>query len=142
MKELSLEQMMEFLSNSRKGYLYTSLLVYSLILGAILFCCFLIEYFLLSDGSSIFLKYLKGSFVFVYLILVCYQLYKFKFGVKNQFPGYKFGIYIAYYQCTKCESLYGGIFGKGPLKKKIYNESCIHNWQAMYGTEFEEKIGD
>lgn len=134
MTEPSVDEMMLYLIKGKKKVLYLSLIASGLILGAIYILSLIVKKYLFSFESGNVLKILLVT----YLILISYLLYRFKFGKKNQMPYYG-GIYVAYYKCTKCESLCGGIFGKGPTQKKIIDEECIHKWNALSKDRFDEK---
>lgn len=134
MTEPSIEEMMFYLINGKKWALYLSLITYSLIFGGILIISLLVKNYLFQFQYSTIFKIV----LVVFLILVSYRLYTHNHGIKNKTPYYG-GIHVAYYECTKCESLYGGIFGKGPTQKSITDKECIHSWNALTGDNFNEK---
>ena len=45
-----------------------------------------------------------------------------------------------YYECSKCESLHGGIYGKGPTEsfKARGAEDCYHSWSKIERSEFQQ----
>ena len=49
-----------------------------------------------------------------------------------------------YYACEKCDSLHGGIYGKGPLANYATKEapSCWHDWKPVSKTEFQTKAAE
>ncbi|TGK30028.1 hypothetical protein EHQ05_03445 [Leptospira yasudae] len=51
-------------------------------------------------------------------------------------------IAVEYYQCDKCKSYIGGIFGKGPLfrYKSEQAKRCIHSWEEIDADLFQQKI--
>lgn len=51
-------------------------------------------------------------------------------------------IEMAFFQCEKCRSLEGGIYGKGPFKslRSPDAKTCVHDWQAIDKAEFK-KLG-
>lgn len=134
MTESNVEEMMLYLKNGKKWALYISLVIYTIIFGILLIISFIIKNYLIQSQYRTFFKIL----LVIYLILISYRLYKYNYGVKNQMPYYG-GIYVAYYQCTKCKSLCGGIFGKGPTEKSIIDKECIHQWNAITKDRFDEK---
>ena len=134
MTEPSVDEMMNYLIRGKKSALYLSLIIYSLVFVGILIICFTISIYLFTLQ---FIDIFYMSFV-LYLLFVSVKLYKYKCGIKNQIPYYG-GIYVAYYECTKCKSVYGGIFGKGPTQKSIIDKECIHKWIALPKDNFDEK---
>lgn len=48
-------------------------------------------------------------------------------------------IEMAFFKCEKCQSLEGGIYGKGPFKSmhSLDAKSCVHNWQIVNMVEFK-----
>lgn len=48
----------------------------------------------------------------------------------------------AYFKCEKCDSIQGGIYGKGPVKLLDSDkaQTCFHKWQRIDRTEFK-KLG-
>ncbi|WP_156781881.1 hypothetical protein [Leptospira tipperaryensis] len=51
-------------------------------------------------------------------------------------------IAVEFFECQKCNSYIGGIFGKGPLLKyKSENaKQCIHHWEKTTASKFEEEV--
>jgi hypothetical protein len=51
----------------------------------------------------------------------------------------KGAIYEGYHTCPKCDSLEGGIFGKGPIRefRSEAAERCIHDWQMVSRLRFQ-----
>ena len=45
----------------------------------------------------------------------------------------------AFFSCSKCGSLRGGIFGKGPTKRfqAATASHCVHDWQRVSHDEFK-----
>ena len=58
----------------------------------------------------------------------------------NRKPKSEYIIYVGYYKCEKCQSLEGGIYGKGPMKILHSKKSnwCIHKWKEINIKEFNE----
>lgn len=134
MTEPSMDEMMLYLINGKKSALLISLIIYSIIFGGILIISLIVKkYFLQFQFSNIF-----KILLVIYLIVISHKIYNYKYGIKNQMPYYG-GIYVAYYECVKCKSLCGGIFGKGPTQKSIMDKECIHDWNALTKDRFDEK---
>ncbi|MBM9579561.1 hypothetical protein JWG45_20660 [Leptospira sp. 201903070] len=51
-------------------------------------------------------------------------------------------ITVEFYECEKCNSYVGGIFGKGPLLKYKSESAkrCIHHWEKTTASRFEEEV--
>jgi hypothetical protein len=49
----------------------------------------------------------------------------------------------AYFYCEKCDSLIGGVFGKGPVKHfdGPNKRKCVHTWKKITKTEFKALSG-
>ena len=63
------------------------------------------------------------------------------FSKYNRPPEHKM-IEMAFFKCEKCQSIEGGIYGKGPFKS-LHSEKaehCIHNWIRIEKEEFK-KLG-
>lgn len=77
--------------------------------------------------------------LFAYIICIYRSWHAYRHKAPNENPWHG-GIYRAYYECPKCGSLHGGIYGKGPTKAHITDKACIHDWQAIYSTDFILKL--
>jgi len=49
-----------------------------------------------------------------------------------------------YYACAKCDSLHGGIYGKGPLANfaTANAATCWHEWQQIPKAEFQKRAAE
>lgn len=142
MTESSVGEMMTCLREEKNAFLFMTLTVYTLFFVGLLIVALLVKNYVFQFHYGSIFKIL----LVIYLITVSYKLYEHKFGVKNHIPYYgatpSCGLmYVAYYECTKCESLYGGFLGKGPIKQSIIDEECIHSWDALRKEKFNEKYG-
>ncbi|MEN7547189.1 hypothetical protein AAG747_04675 [Rapidithrix thailandica] len=127
MTEPSLEEMMRYMNEGKIQMLYLSLIIYSLLFG--ITCLIILRKYFVPDSYTIFPKAILALCIVGYLFFVSYRLYTYKYG-KNQSP-WGGGIYLAYYECIKCKSLHGGIYGKGPTKSVIFDKKSIHKWKAL-----------
>ncbi|MDB9954382.1 hypothetical protein OAD49_02350 [Flavobacteriaceae bacterium] len=93
------------------------------------------KYFI-PESHKVFIRITLILFSIVYLFFIGNRLYGYKFA-KNQSP-FGGGIYIAYYECLKCESLHGGIYGKGPTESMILDKECVHKWNAIEKKTFDK----
>jgi hypothetical protein len=141
MNEANLEQMMNFMLEGKKQSFFISIILYLVIFLILSLIIFVIDRFIIKTNNLKIFNICIKSFLLIYIFLIGYQLYVYKHGVKNQGPWYG-GIYEAYYECIKCKSLSGGIFGKGPTDRFIFDVKCIHDWQAIYLEDYKEKISD
>lgn len=134
MTEPSVNQMMDYLKGRKRSALLLTLMVYSLI-----FAVMLVIFYVFKD-HLFGLQFIHAALLLsiLFLLIVGRKLYIYNYGAKNQTPYYG-GIYVAYYKCTKCESLFGGIFGKGPTQKSIIDMTCRHDWHALTKDSFDEK---
>lgn len=51
-------------------------------------------------------------------------------------------IAVHYYRCTRCDSLAGGISGKGPWKSRhaAQAKQCRHAWQSISAESFQARF--
>lgn len=140
MSEPTLEQMMQYMIQSKKESFYLVIIILTLILVFGLLILFLIRHFLIrSIVLSSIIRVVAILSIVVYSLNVHAAFRRYKKGYVNRSPWYG-GIYEGYYECSKCKSLHGGIFGKGPTKHRTVDTECIHDWQAIYKQEFCKKI--
>ena len=144
MDNVSLEKMMQAMEMSKKwAFEFSVVFSTALLLAAMLIV-------LLMNGLGIYFFKIKGFKIFricFAVLLVCYifllgmHWHYFKYGHRrvNRMP-WRAGIFEGYYECAKCKSLAGGIFGKGPTEWSITNIDCVHDWQAVYPADFARKI--
>jgi len=80
------------------------------------------------------------TIVIVTIILISILLLMIIFNPFNRKPKSKYIIYVGYYICEKCQSIEGGIYGKGPIKVLHNKKSnwCIHKWEEINKKEFKE----
>lgn len=136
----TLEQMMNFMLHGKKEALQISLIIYTIILFIVLLIFILINYSIsASQLKSTIIKILITVIITTYLLCVSFRCYTYYYSAKNESPFY-FGIYEAYYECSNCKSLSGGIYGKGPTSEIILNTNCVHKWQAIFKNDFDTKI--
>lgn len=59
----------------------------------------------------------------------------------NKPPKNNYRIWEGFHWCSKCGSLDGGIYGKGPHKafRTVKATYCIHKWQSIDKTAFMKK---
>jgi hypothetical protein len=57
----------------------------------------------------------------------------------NRSPEYK-AIEQAFFKCSRCKSLEGGIYGKGPFKtfRSAKADACVHCWERVTMVEFKQ----
>lgn len=137
MNEPTLEEMMQYMMQSRREAFYLILIIHALFLAVALLVLWLIHRYLF---PSVLIKVLMGVALFVYISDSIPRWRVYKYGHKNQNVWHG-GIYVGYYECTKCKSLHGGIFGKGPTHKRITDTQCVHDWQAIHSNDFYQKFG-
>ena len=136
MIEPSLEEMMRYMIEGKRQLLCISLVVISLIFGIICLILFILKKYFIPESHKVFIRITLILFSIVYLFFIGNRLYGYKFA-KNQSP-FGGGIYIAYYECLKCESLHGGIYGKGPTESMILDKECVHKWNAIEKKTFDK----
>ena len=139
MENTSLEQMMHFMLESKKQSFYISIIFCTIVFIILMFMAFLADRLLFRINYLKMFRICSIIFGIIYFCLIGINIYNYKHGYKNQGP-WSGGIYEAYYECEKCKSLAGGIFGKGPTKWSITNKECFHDWNAIYRKDFEVKL--
>ncbi|MCL2012094.1 MAG: hypothetical protein FWG75_04820 [Cystobacterineae bacterium] len=143
--DISLEEMMQAMEEGKKSAFHLSIIIHTILLLAAIFIIFLIDCFILkfifkTSGFKLFhISSILVLLVYSFLLGAKWHHYKYGNRTKNQSP-WHFGIYQAYYECSKCNSLTGGIFGKGPTARSILDTECIHDWQAVYKNDFIKKM--
>lgn len=140
MNEPTLEQMMQDMANGRKESFYVSLVIFTVIAVVCLVPIFILMWSRLAPalrGSRV-LKLLAVVVIILYIGAVCFRYYAYRHRGVNEMP-WQVGIYQAYYECSKCGSLHGGIYGKGPTRHKITDTRCVHDWQAIHKEDFDTK---
>ena len=136
---ISLEDMMNLMMNGRKESFYISIILYIIILIILILIAFLTDRFIFKTNNLKIFKICLIVFLLSFIFVLGRSWYIYKHGMPNQSP-WSVGIYEAYYECSKCNSLAGGIFGKGPTERLTLDKKCIHDWQAVYKEDFKTKI--
>lgn len=141
MEDETLKKMMDYMQEGKKQSLYLSTFLCTITLLISIGFIFMVDYFIIKTNSLIVFRVCSIFLIllFVFLMVRYWSFYRYGDRKRNQDP-WRFGIYEAYYECSKCESLAGGIFGKGPTQRSILDEKCVHDWQAVYRDEFERKF--
>jgi len=138
----NIRKMMHYLHQGKRRALKRSLILYTVILVVATLVIFLFNRFAFKTSEDKIFRICLAVSLLVYFCFVGRSWYSYKYGLKNQTPYYGSGTYIAYYRCSKCRSLHGGIYGEGATKYLINNKKCVHDWQAInkeeFGRRFEE----
>ena len=139
MENESLEQMMYWMEQGRKESFYIALGIFTFWLVIALLALLVVHWIAASRTVSLMLAIIAGVIFINYLGQVHTRWQRYKHKSVNESP-WNGGIYAASYECSKCRSLHGGIYGKGPTQVHITDKQCIHDWQAVYWEDFLKKF--
>jgi hypothetical protein len=119
MNELAPEQMMHYMMQSRKEAFYLMAIVYTLFIVAVVVILLLINRFLVPVAfRPLVLRIVLIFSILFYAAGITSRWKNYRHGHKNQRP-WSGGIYEAYYECSKCKSLYGA-------ESLLLNQTTVH----------------